>query len=75
MERRQRNREWDELVGKNLRRLRTQKGMSQEELGGEANISARHVGRIERAELSASVEVLGGLACALGVNPAVFFER
>lgn len=54
-----------EVVAINLRRLRHAKGMTQEELAERAGLSARYVGGIERAAVSASVTVLGRIAEAL----------
>ena len=52
----------------NLRRLRHAKQMTQEELAESAGLSARYVGAIERADVSASVTVLGRIADALEVE-------
>ena len=54
-----------EVMAVNLRRLRHAKGMTQEELAESAGLSARYVGGIERADVSASVTVLGRIAEAL----------
>lgn len=59
-----------EVVAINLRRLRHAKGMTQEELADSSGLSARYVGAIERADVSASVTVLGRIADALGVEAA-----
>jgi transcriptional regulator with XRE-family HTH domain len=48
-----------EVMAINLRRLRHAKKMTQEELAESAGLSARYVGAIERADVSASVTVLG----------------
>ena len=53
----------------NVRRLRLAHGLSQEELAGRANLSARYVSSIERAVVAASVTVLGQIADALQVDP------
>jgi transcriptional regulator with XRE-family HTH domain len=58
-----------EVMAVNLRRLRHAKGMTQEELAEKAGLSARYVGGIERADVSASVSVLGRIAEALEVEP------
>ena len=42
--------------------------MTQEELAEKAGLSARYVGGIERADVSASVTVLGRIADALEVE-------
>ena len=57
-----------EVMAVNLRRLRHAKGMTQEELAESAGLSARYVGGIERADVSASVTVLGRIADALEVE-------
>jgi transcriptional regulator with XRE-family HTH domain len=58
-----------EVMAVNLRRARHDKDLTQEELAHQAGLSARYVGKIERASVSASVTVLGRLAVALGVDP------
>jgi transcriptional regulator with XRE-family HTH domain len=57
-----------EVMAVNLRRLRHAKGMTQEELAERAGLSARYVGGIERAGVSASVTVLGRIAQALEIE-------
>jgi len=64
---------WAKIVGENIRRQRLARGMSQEELAGEAGIAMRHLGRIERGEGNPTVEVLGKLAAVLGTRPQEFF--
>jgi transcriptional regulator with XRE-family HTH domain len=53
----------------NLRRERHARNWSQEELADRARLSARYLGSIERAAVSASVTVLRRLAHALRVDP------
>lgn len=57
-----------EVMAVNLRRVRHDKQLTQEELADRAGVSARYVGKIERANVSASVTVLGRLAKALDVD-------
>lgn len=64
-----------EVMAVNLRRIRHDKKMTQEELADRAGLSARYVGAIERAHKSASVTVLGRIAEALDVEAAVLIER
>jgi transcriptional regulator with XRE-family HTH domain len=59
-----------EVMAINLRRIRHDKQLTQEELADSAGLSARYIGAIERADVSASVTVLGQIADALGVEPA-----
>ncbi|GAB1715401.1 MAG: transcriptional regulator [Nitrobacter sp.] len=58
-----------EVMAINMRRLRYDKKLTQEELAERAGLSMRYVGSIERGAVSASVSVLGKLAVALGVDP------
>jgi transcriptional regulator with XRE-family HTH domain len=64
-----------EVMAVNLRRIRHDKNMTQEELADRAGLSARYVGAIERANKSASVTVLGRIAEALGVEAAALLKR
>lgn len=59
-----------EVMAINLRRIRHDKQLTQEELADSAGLSARYIGAIERADVSASVTVLGQIADALGIEPA-----
>lgn len=58
------------LIGWNLRRLRAERGISIEQLAGEAEVDASHVARIERATVNSSIDVLDRLAAALKVRLA-----
>ena len=64
-----------EVMAINLRRIRHDKQMTQEELADRAGLSARYIGAIERANKSASVTVLGRIAEALGVEAAALIKR
>lgn len=59
-----------EVMATNLRRARQDQKLTQEDLAERAGLSARYVGAIERADVAASVTVLGQLADALGIEPA-----
>jgi transcriptional regulator with XRE-family HTH domain len=50
----------------NLRRKRHARELSQEELADRIGLSARYLGSIERADVSASVTVLGALLRPFG---------
>ena len=56
-------------MARNVRRERHARNLSQEELADRAGLSARYLGSIERARVSASLTVLGQLAEALRVDP------
>lgn len=60
---------WEKIVGGNVRRLRLERGLTQEQLGFETGLTMRHIGAIERGQTSATVGVLGKLAAVLGIEP------
>ena len=66
---------WEEVVGKNVRRLRKAQGLTQEELAHGAGIDTRYVGGIERGEENPSVAVLGRIAQVLGVHPTELLKE
>lgn len=53
----------------NLRRLRTAKGLSQEELAHRANLDRTYISSLERAVYAASLDTLERLAKELSVSP------
>jgi len=63
-----------EQVARNLRRLRQEKSLSQEELAHRAGINRNYVGMLEREEYAATVDMLEKLAAALGVDPVEFLR-
>ena len=60
-------RDWRNIVGKNVRRLRQQKGLTQEELAFEAEIDLTYMGGIERGKRNPSLLVMARIAEALSV--------
>ncbi|WKL23735.1 helix-turn-helix transcriptional regulator (plasmid) [Agrobacterium tumefaciens] len=58
-----------ETMAINLRRIRHERHMTQEELADLAGVSARYIGAIERADKSATVTVLGKISAALDIDP------
>ena len=63
------------VMAKNLLRVRRDLKMTQEELAERSGLSARYIGSLERARVSASVTVLGRLADALNVEPSELLRR
>jgi transcriptional regulator with XRE-family HTH domain len=63
-----------QVFATNLRRIRHEKGVSQEELAHDAEVDRAHVSRIERALHYAGLEVVEKFADVLGVEPAEFFR-
>ena len=58
-----------EIVAKNLRQLRSAKGISQEELADRAGINRNYVGMLEREQHSATIDMLEKLAAILEIDP------
>lgn len=58
-----------EIFALNLRYARNRRHLTQEELAERSGLSSRYIGAIERADVSASVTVLGRIADALGMEP------
>ena len=63
------------IVAQNLRRLRQDRDLTQEELADLAGINRNYVGMIEREENAASVDMLESLAKALKVDPFTLLLR
>ena len=59
--------DWPAILGKNVGRLRRQKGLTQEELAFEAKIDLTYMGGIERGERNPSLFVMARIADALSV--------
>jgi transcriptional regulator with XRE-family HTH domain len=59
-----------EVFAANLRRLRNAKGVSQDELAYRANVSRSYLSQLEKGTFYASLNVVGRLSEALGVEPA-----
>lgn len=57
-------------LGKSIKNLRKQNGMSQETLGEMANICPKHLGEIERGDSNPSVAIICKIANALNRAPS-----
>lgn len=64
-----------EIFATNLRRLRNARGMSQDELAYEAEISRSYLSQIEKGSFYVSLKVIGKLAETLQVEPEEFLKR
>ena len=62
--------DWAKIVGRNVRRLRLQKELTQEQLAFEAELDLTYVGGIERGKRNPSLSVLARIAKALSIHPS-----
>jgi transcriptional regulator with XRE-family HTH domain len=59
-----------EVFATNLRRLRHAKGLSQDDLAYEADVSRSYLSQLEKGAFYASLKVIAKLAAVLDVEPA-----
>jgi transcriptional regulator with XRE-family HTH domain len=52
-----------------MRRLRAERGLSQEALAHECGINRTYLSAVERAERNVSIDNIGRIAAGLGVEP------
>jgi len=57
------------VFAENLRRIRAEKGVSQEELAHRADLDRTYVSYLENQRYAVSIDVLERLAKGLGVHP------
>ncbi|WP_271146840.1 helix-turn-helix transcriptional regulator [Brevundimonas sp. NIBR10] len=67
--------DWRAIVGGNVRRLRLERGLSQEQLAHDSEIDLTYLGRIERGRRNPSLLVLVRLAQALGTAPSFLLSE
>jgi transcriptional regulator with XRE-family HTH domain len=63
-----------EVFATNLRRLRHAKGLSQDDLAYEAEVSRSYLSQLEKGAFYASLRILEKLARVLDVEPAEFLR-
>jgi transcriptional regulator with XRE-family HTH domain len=64
-----------QLFATNLRRLRHQRKLSQEQLAHDAEVDRAYMSRVERAVTYVGLEIIGKLATILEVEPTEFFRK
>ncbi|MCH8323349.1 MAG: helix-turn-helix transcriptional regulator [Proteobacteria bacterium] len=62
-------------LGLNIKRLRLEKGWSQEDLSFEAKLHRTYISDIERGKRNPTVTVLEKIAIALGTTPDVLLKK
>ena len=63
------------IIGRNVKRLRREKGYSQEQLALEAESSPSILRMIERGEANPTIKTLGKLAVSLGTTVEEFMKK
>ena len=56
------------ILAENVRQIRLQLSLSQEELAHRVGVDVRYLGRIERAQANPSLKVIANLSDALGIT-------
>jgi transcriptional regulator with XRE-family HTH domain len=64
-----------EVFAINLRRLRRAKGLSQDDLAYEADVSRSYLSQLEKGEFYASLRIVGRIAIALDVDPTELLRK
>ena len=64
-----------ELFATNLRRLRLEKGLSQDSLAYDAGVSRSYLAQLETGRYYASLKIIGRLAEVLEADPSEFLKR
>jgi transcriptional regulator with XRE-family HTH domain len=64
-----------EVLARNLRQYRRDKGFSQEELAHRAELDRTYISSLERCVYAASIDVVDRLARVLGVEAADLLQR
>jgi transcriptional regulator with XRE-family HTH domain len=59
-----------DILAQNLKRLRADRGLSQEDLADRADIDRTYISSLERSLYAAGIDVVDRLAKALGVTAA-----
>lgn len=62
-------------VGRQIKKMREERNLSQEDLANDCNIPKSQIGRIERAEINTTLKTLHKIAVALHVHPRVLIEE
>lgn len=67
--------ELQKLFGLNVRRVREERGWTQEELARRAGINRSYLGGVERGKRRVAMENIARIAQALGIFPDVLFRK
>jgi transcriptional regulator with XRE-family HTH domain len=62
-------------VSRNIQRLRREKGLSQEDVAHAADVHQTYLSGVEGGKRNPSIDVLGRIAKALGVDISELFQK
>ena len=65
----------NQIIGQNLKLVRTAKGLSQEILSKKVGISGAYLGYLERGQRTPSLDLLDKIASVLETDPAAFLTK
>ncbi len=65
----------DKLIGERIRKFRALSGLSQENVAEELGMSTANYGKIERGEITISVNHLFAIAAVFHIHPGDFFTE
>ena len=68
-------RDWRQIVGANIGRLRRARGLTQEQLAFRAKIDLTYMGGIERGQRNPSLLVVEQISRALGIELPELFRK
>ena len=68
-----RDKKFIKLFGQNLRRIRLERGITQEDLAHSADTPPSQIGRIERGEINTTISTINALSLALNIKPSELF--
>ncbi len=69
-----RNKEYLIALGKHIRQLRLEKGLSQAELSYSSDVAFNQIGRIERGEVNVTASTLYAIAITFELHPSVLLQ-
>lgn len=61
--------DWNKIVGANVRRLRVERKLTQEQLAHDAEIDVTYLRGIEAGRRNPSIAIVGKIAASLGAHP------
>lgn len=65
----------EQKIGSEIRKIRIEKGLSQEDLSTKALLHRTYIGMVERGEKNLTISSLHKVLTALGLSFVTFFKR